>query len=224
MRVLVVEDESEIRNFLKKGLEAECFTVDTAENGEQVLSSVAENTYDLITMDYNMPKMNGMEALIELRKRSDHIPVLMLSVKSETTTKVDLLNAGADDYLTKPFSLDELMARVRALLRRPQSIQTEIHELDDLIMDIGKHLVKRSGEEIRLTRKEFSLLEYFLKNKAIVLSRGMIMEHVWDMSADPFSNTIESHVASLRKKIDLPGKKKLFHTIVGRGYKIDTEE
>ncbi len=224
MKILVIEDEKEIRTFLKKSLEAECFVVDTAEDGEEGARLAISKNYDLITLDYSMPKMNGLEALEKIRKEKKNVPILMLSVKSETTTKVDLLNAGADDYLTKPFSLDELMARTRALLRRPKDTKEEILKIDDLVLDVGKHLVKRGDREIRLAKKEFVLLNYLLKNKGLVLSRGMIMEHVWDMTADPFSNTIESHIMSLRKKIDLPNKKKLIHTISGRGYKIDVEE
>ncbi|PLX27079.1 DNA-binding response regulator [Candidatus Parcubacteria bacterium] len=224
MRVLVVEDEKEIRNYLKKSLEAECFVVDEAQDGDEAVKMVLSNHYDLITMDFSMPKMNGLDALKQIRKKKKHIPVLMLSVKSETTTKVDLLNAGADDYLTKPFSLDELMARSRALMRRPKDIKGEILKVADLKMDINKHIVSRGDEEIKLTRKEFTLLEYMMRNKGIALSRAMIMEHVWDMSADPFSNTIESHIMSLRKKVDLDGKKKLLYTLPGKGYKIDTKE
>ncbi len=224
MKVLVIEDEKEIRTFLKKSFDAACFSVDTAENGEEGSDLAKKNDYDLITLDYSMPKMNGLEALTKIREEKKNVPVLMLSVKSETTTKVDLLNAGADDYLTKPFSLDELMARSRALLRRPKDTKEEVLKIDDLILDIGKHVVKRGNVAIRLAKKEFLLLNYLMKNQGLVLSRGMIMEHVWDMSADPFSNTIESHIMSLRKKIDLVKKKKLIHTISGRGYKIDLKE
>ncbi len=223
MKILVIEDEREIRTFLKKSLEAECFIVDTAENGEAGVDLIEHNDYDLITLDYSMPKMNGLEVLQRIRKDKKKVPVLVLSVKSETTTKVDLLNAGADDYLTKPFSLDELMARVKALLRRPKDVQDDILQIDNLSLDISKHLVKRGEQEIKLAKKEFALLMYLMQNESIVLSRGMIMEHVWDMSADPFSNTIESHIMSLRKKIDLPNEKKLIHTISGRGYKLSVE-
>jgi DNA-binding response OmpR family regulator len=223
MKILVIEDEREIRTFLKKSLEAECFIVDTAENGEAGVDLIEHNDYDLITLDYSMPKMNGLEVLQRIRKDKKKVPVLVLSVKSETTTKVDLLNAGADDYLTKPFSLDELMARVKALLRRPKDVQDDILQIDNLSLDISKHLVKRGEQEIKLAKKEFALLMYLMQNESIVLSRGMIMEHVWDMSADPFSNTIESHIMSLRKKIDLPNEKKLIHTISGRGYKLSIE-
>ena len=221
MRVLVVEDEKEIRDFIKRSLEAECFVVDAAPDGEKGVELAGANTYDLITLDNIMPKKTGLEVCQEIRAKGNNVPILILSVKSETTSKVDLLNAGADDYLTKPFSIDELLARSRALLRRPKQIESKIIKIDDLELSIDQHIVKRAGKEIYLTRKEYALLLYLMKNQGIVLSRSMIMEHVWDMSVDPFSNTIESHIVSLRKKIDLPGKKKLIHTISGRGYKID---
>ena len=221
MRVLVVEDEKEIRNFIKKSLEAECFVVDTAPDGAKGVEMASANSYSLITLDNIMPNKTGLEACKEIRAKGNNVPILILSVKSETTSKVDLLNAGADDYLTKPFSIDELLARTRALLRRPKQIESETMQIDDLELNIDQHIVKREGKEIYLTRKEYALLMYLMKNQGAVLSRSMIMEHVWDMSVDPFSNTIESHILSLRKKIDLPDNKKLIHTIPGRGYKID---
>ncbi|MCK5510114.1 response regulator transcription factor [Candidatus Parcubacteria bacterium] len=221
MRILVVEDEKDICDFLKKSLESECYVVDTAADGEAGIEMIRGNNYDIVILDNNMPKKTGLEVCKEVRAEKNNIPILMLSVQSETTTKVDLLNAGADDYLTKPFSLDELQARVKALLRRPKVIEEEILKIDDLSLDIDRHVVRRDKKEISLTKKEFTLLAYLLKNIGIVLSRSMIMEHVWDMNVDPFSNTIESHIMSLRKKIDLPKHKKLIRTVSGRGYKID---
>lgn len=221
MRILIVEDEREILDFLKKGFKNECYAVDTASDGEQGSYLARTNDYDLIILDNVMPKKTGLEVCRDIRKDNNPVPILVLSVKSETTTKVDLLNAGADDYLTKPFSIDELFARVKALLRRPKEMEDEKLKIDDLFLDINKHIVKRGDTDIYLTRKEFTLLKYLMKNRGTVLSRSMIMEHVWDMSVDPFSNTIESHIVSLRKKVDLPGCKKLIHTVSGRGYKID---
>ena len=219
MHILIVEDEKDIQDFIKKSLQSECYAVDTAEDGEKGLYLARTNSYDMIILDNNMPKKTGREMCQELREEGNNVPILMLSVQSETTTKVDLLNAGADDYLTKPFSIDELSARIKALLRRPKNIENEIFNIDDLMVDINRHVVKRAGKEIYLTRKEFTLLVYLLKNQGLVLSRSMIMEHVWDMSIDPFSN-----IMSLRKKIDLPESKKLIHTINGRGYKMDLLE
>ncbi|MCK5320247.1 response regulator transcription factor [Candidatus Parcubacteria bacterium] len=221
MRTLIVEDEKDICDFLKKSLESECYVVDTAFDGEEGLRLIQTSSYDMVILDNNMPKKTGLEVCKELRAEGNSVPILMLSVQSETTTKVDLLNAGADDYLTKPFSIDELNARIKALLRRPKEIESEDLRIDDLFLDLNRHIVTRGEKEIYLTKKEFTLLQYLLRNKGIVLSRSMIMEHVWDMNVDPFSNTIESHIMSLRKKLDLPKHKKLIHTVSGRGYKID---
>lgn len=221
MRILLVEDSKEIINFLKPSLEAEHFAVDVAEDGEKGSFLGRTNDYDLIILDIILPKKSGLEVCREIREKGKTAPIIVLSVKSETVTKVELLNAGADDYLIKPFSLEELLARIRALLRRPKQIKGDILEIDDLILDTKRCSVKRGKKEIHLTRKEFMLLEYLLRNMGIVLSRGMIMEHVWDMNVDPFSNTIESHILSLRRKMDFPGKKKLIHTVSGRGYKLD---
>ncbi len=220
MRLLIVEDEKKISDFLRVGLEAESFAVDVADDGERGSYLARVNDYDAIILDNILPKKTGMEVCEEIRKNGFSTPILILSVKSETATKVDLLNAGADDYLIKPFSLQELLARLRALMRRPRQIKGDVLTIGDLILDTKKQSVGRAKREIYLTRKEFSLLEYLMRNPGTVLSRGMMMEHVWDMSADPFSNTIESHILSLRKKINGKGEKKLITTVPGRGYKI----
>lgn len=221
MRILLVEDEKEIRDFLKPSLEAEFFSVDVAEDGDKGSFAARTTDYDLIILDNILPKKNGMQVCQDIRKNGKTVPIIMLSVKSDTATKVELLNAGADDYLNKPFSFDELLARVRALMRRPKEIAREVLALDDLTVNTKTCSVTRGKKDVYLTRKEFMLLEYLLRNKGNVLSRGMILEHVWDMDADPFSNTIESHILSLRRKIDIAGGKKLIHTVPGRGYKID---
>ncbi len=220
MKILIIEDEIRLSDVLKKNLETEYFIVDVANDGETGAKIALEHDYDLIILDQMLPKKTGIEICKELREAGKKTPIIILSVKSETTTKVELLNAGADDYLIKPFSFEELVARIRALMRRPQEIKEEIYKADDLILDTKRQTVKRDGKDIYLTRKEFMLLEYLLRNKDVVLSRAMIMEHVWDMYADPFSNTIESHILSLRKKIDLPNKQKLIQTVPGRGYKL----
>jgi DNA-binding response OmpR family regulator len=220
MKILIVEDEIRLSDVLKKNLETEYFIVDVANDGEIGAKMALEHDYDLIVFDQMLPKKTGMEVCKIVRQAGKTLPIIILSVKSETTTKVELLNAGADDYLIKPFSFEELIARIRALMRRPKAIQEEIYSVDDLILDTKRQSVKRGDKDIYLTRKEFMLLEYLLKNRDIVLSRAMIMEHVWDMYADPFSNTIESHILSLRKKIDLPNKQKLIQTVPGRGYKL----
>lgn len=224
MRILLIEDEKAIINFLKPSLESECFIVDVAEDGERGSFLARTNEYDLIILDYIMPKKNGAQVCREIRKEGKDVPIIMLTVKSDIDDKVNLFNAGVDDYITKPFSLGELLARVKAILRRPRRSEREILKVDDLTFDTKSYAVKRGAKEIYLTRKECALLEYLMKNKGWVISRGMIIEHVWDINFDPFSNTIESHILNLRRKIDLPDKKKLIHTLPGRGYKIDIKK
>jgi DNA-binding response OmpR family regulator len=221
MRILLAEDEKELRQFIKSSLESACYAVDAAEDGERAMSLARSNNYDLIILDNIMPKQTGREICQELRQEGADTLILMLSIQSEVINKVDLLDLGADDYLGKPFSLDELHARIRALLRRPKTYVSDIMKFDDLIFDQKRHKVIRDDVEIYLTKKEFMLLEYLLRNQGNVLSRAKIIEHVWDMNADPFSNTVESHIVSLRRKIDLDGRRKLIQTIPGRGYKIE---
>ena len=224
MRILVIEDEEGIAKFLKAGLESEYFAVDLAEDGEKGSYLAKTNDYDMIILDNMLPKKNGAEVCQEIRATGKNTPIIMLSARGEMGIKVELLNKGADDYMTKPFSLEELLARIRALLRRPHYVSSEVLTIDDLVMDTKRHVVKRGEKEIYLTRKEFMLLEYLLKHRDSVVSRGMIMEHVWDMNADPFSNTIESHILNVRKKISAKGKKNLIHTLPGVGYKISLSE
>lgn len=220
MRILIVEDDKDLVEYLKSGLEAENFSVDTAEDGEKGSFVARTNNYDLIILDYNLPKKSGYQICKEIRDDKKNVPILMLSINSEVNDKVELLNIGADDYLAKPFSFEELVARIKALLRRPKEIKSKILAIDDLILDIEGQTVKREKDEIYLTRKEFSLLEYLMKNQGKVLSRTTIMENVWDMNADPFSNTVETHILNLRKKIDRNIGSKLICTVPGRGYKI----
>jgi len=221
MRILVIEDEKAISDFLKIGLESEGFAVDFANNGEQGSAMARGGEHDLIILDNVLPKKFGVQVCEEIREAGKNTPILILSVKSETAAKVRLLNAGADDYLTKPFSLEELIARARALLRRPAPPGRGLLKAGDLAVDLTKWKAFRGKTEIHLTKKEFGLLEYLLRNRGTALSRGMIMEHVWDMEADPFSNTIEAHIVSLRRKIDAKGRKSLIQTIPGVGYKLE---
>jgi DNA-binding response OmpR family regulator len=220
MRILLVEDEQQIADFLSMSLEAESFAVDVAHNGIKGAELAFANNYDLIILDNQLPGKSGLEICKETRAHGKTCPIIMLSVLAETNMKVDLLNAGADDYLIKPFSLQELIARIRALLRRPRRLETNILAVDDLILDSQRHIVKRGKKELTLTRKEFGLLQFLMKNEGTALTRGMIMEHVWDMKADPYSNTIESHVVTLRKKVDFKQRRKLIHTVPGVGYKL----
>lgn len=222
MRILVVEDDLQINKFLKVSLEAECFSVDAVFDGKEGYELATINEYDFIILDNVLPNMSGLEICASLRRDQHNTPILILSVQSETGTKIQAFDAGADDYLTKPFSLQELNARIRALLRRPAQVANPVLKVRDITLDTKRHLVLCSGQEIRLTRKEFMLLEYLMGSAGVVLSRGMIMEHVWDMYADPFSNTIESHILSLRRKIGGAEKKEYIRTISGRGYTFDT--
>lgn len=219
MKILIIEDDKKIIDFLKASLEAEYFAVDVAHDGEKGLYLARTNEYDLIILDNNLPKKKGNEVCEMLRQEGKTTPILVLSVKTETHDKVELLNLGADDYLSKPFSFQELLARIRALLRRPQQIEGDVLSISDVTMDTKRLKVLHQDKEVLLTRKEFMLLELLMRNRGTVLSRSMILEHVWDINADPFSNTIESHIMSLRQKLD--PQKKLIQTIPGRGYRID---
>lgn len=221
MRVLVVEDEEKIAHFLQEAFEAEFFAVDMAHDGEQGSYFARINDYDLIVLDNLLPKKEGAQVCRDIRAAGKKVPILIVSVRTGTFDKVDLLDAGADDYLTKPFALEELMARVRALLRRPIELEGDVIEIDNIILDSKAGTVHRGTKEIHLTRKEFMLLQYLMRNAGIVLSRGMILEHVWDMNVDIFSNTIESHIMSLRKKFGDRGRGRLIQTVSGRGYRMN---
>lgn len=220
MRILVVEDEERISRFLKESLEAEYFAVDIAEDGERGSFFARTNDYDLVVLDNMLPKKEGLQVCKEIRASGKTMPILVVSVKTDTEDKVELLNAGADDYLAKPFVLEELLARIRALMRRPIAMEGDELTVEDIVLDTKTGAVRRGDKEIYLTRKEFMLLQYLMKNEGVVLSRGMILEHVWDMSVDIFSNTIESHILSLRKKLSDMDKHRLIQTISGRGYRI----
>ncbi|HKI48576.1 MAG TPA: response regulator transcription factor [Desulfobacteria bacterium] len=222
MRILIVEDEKKVAGFIKKGLEEETYAVDVAYDGEEGFHLAAMNQYDMIILDLMLPKMDGLEVLTRLRDKKVSTPILLLTAKDAVDDKVTGLNKGADDYLTKPFAFSELLARIRSLLRRGQSeTQTEL-KVGDLILDMVSHKVSREGEEIELTGKEYSLLEYFMRNEGKVLTRTMIAEHVWDYNFDTFTNVIDVYVNHLRKKIDKKYPAKLLHTLRGVGYVMRT--
>lgn len=220
MKILVIEDEIKIRNFLKTTLEAECFVVDTASDGEKGLELARKNPYNLVIANNLLPKRNGIEICVELRKIGKNMPIFILSVQNHTLEKVDLLDAGADDYLTKPFALEEFLARVRALLRRKEMIRPETLSVGDLVLNSKEGVVTKKKESVPLTRKEFMLLKYLMENAGMIVSKNMILDHVWDMSVDLFSNTIESHILSLRRKLKDRGRVRMIQTFSGRGYKI----
>lgn len=221
MRALVVDDEREVRDMLTEHLKSHCFAVDTASDGTEGSYMARTNAYDIIILDNMLPEKSGITVCQEIRRTGRTTPILILSVLSETWQKIDLLNNGADDYIIKPFSSEELIARIRALMRRPHELMGDTLTVDDLMLDTKRQRITRAEKGIYLTRKEFMLLEYLMRNQGTVLSRNMILEHVWDMSSDPFSNTIDSHILSLRKKVDTNPARKLIHTVQGRGYKIE---
>jgi heavy metal response regulator len=218
MKILLVEDEKKVASFIKRGLEEEHFTIDVAYDGESGEFMALTSEYDLIILDILLPKKNGFEVLKSLRANGIQTPILILTAKGSIDDKVEGLNSGADDYLTKPFAFAELIARIRSLLRRTSSEKSNIIKVADLELDTVKHIAKRGEKIIELTAREYSLLEYFMRNKGRVLTRTMIAEHIWDYHFDTGSNIIDVYVRRLRKKIDEGFPKKLIHTIRGVGY------
>lgn len=219
MKLLIIDDDSSVRDTLRLALGALGFAVDYAEDGDHGSYLARTNEYDIIILDNVLPRKQGKNVCREIRDSGRDTPILVLSVKSEILQKIDLLNAGVDDYMTKPFSFDELHARINTLLRRPKTIVQQKLKVKDLELSREKQQVFRKEKEVYLTRKEFSLLELLMKHKDTVVTRGQILEHVWDINADPFSNTIEAHVLNLRKKLG-DSRKKVIQNIPGRGYKI----
>jgi heavy metal response regulator len=218
MRILVVEDEKKVASFLQKGLEEEYYAVDCAYDGEEALYMVEANDYDLMILDIMLPKIDGLEVLKGVRDKKVPLPVLMLTAKDSVEDVVKGLDAGGDDYLTKPFAFAELLARVRALLRRKEREPAGELQVADLVLDPVTHAVSRGGREIELTAKEYALLEYLMRQVNRVVTRTMISEHVWDYHFDPMTNVIDVYVNHLRNKIDLNSSQRLIHTIRGVGY------
>lgn len=224
MRILVVEDEKKVSSFIKRGLEEEKYEVDTAIDGEEGLRMALEKSYDLLVLDWMLPKRDGLSVLKELRMRKNTTPVLMLTAKDTVEDIVAGLETGSDDYLTKPFAFAELLARVIALLRRSEMDRGAEIRFADLRIDPVTHKVWRKDREIDLTAKEYGLLEYFMRNPNQVLTRTMIADHVWDYTFDSFTNIIDVYVNYLRKKIDRDADKKLIHTVRGVGYILKEED
>ncbi len=224
MRVLVVDDEQRITSNIKDYLVSDGHTVDTAANGEDALVLADINSYDLVILDWMLPDMDGLKICKVLRENKIDSPVLMLTAKSQLEDKVEGLNAGADDYLTKPFEFDELDARIRALLRRKiGGSSTPLIRIADFTLDTNTREVTRGGQKVDLAPREFSLLEYLVLNRGKALGRTDILEHVWGESVDQFSNTVDVHIRYLRKKIDDDFDTKLIKTVKGKGYMLCLE-
>ncbi len=218
MRILVVEDQEATAYILKKKLEAECYAVDIEHDGERGFYKARTNDYDLILLDKGLPGKGGYEICSELRKYNTAVPIMILSVAAEIEDKVSLLKCGADDYLTKPYVFSGLAARIEALLRRPAQIEAKTLVVDGLSLNRETYSFAFHGKMRCLTPKEFMLLEYLMKNAGKVISRGMILEHVWDNSADQFSKSIDMHIMNLRKKIDPQNKDVFIHTVPEHGF------
>ena len=218
MRVLVVEDDRKVASFIRKGLMEEGYAVDVAPEGETGLAMGLDRLHDIIILDVMLPGKPGFQVVRELRQAKVATPVLLLTAREAVEDRVQGLDAGADDYLTKPFAFAELLARMRALLRRGATAQAPLLRLADLTLDPARRTVKRGEEVISLTNREFALVEYFMRNPGRVLTRTMIAEHVWDYSFDSGTNVIDVYVNYLRKKIDAGRERKLIHTVRGVGY------
>jgi DNA-binding response OmpR family regulator len=218
MRILVVEDEAKVASFIRRALEEESYAVDVCAEGTRGLDLARQGSYDLVILDLMLPEMSGFEVLKALRKDRLAVPVLILTARSQVDEKVKGLDAGADDYLTKPFAIEELLARVRVLLRRGVGEATGLLQVDDLVLNPATREVTRGGKRIELTAKEYALLEYMMRNAGRVLTRPMIAEHVWNLDFDTFTNVIDVYVNYLRNKIDRGWDRKLIQTVRGSGY------
>jgi DNA-binding response OmpR family regulator len=223
MRILVVEDEPAAANVLAKGLREHAYAVDIAADGSTALSQLSETDYDLVILDVLLPRINGLDLCRRLRADDAAVPVLMLTARGGLDDRVEGLDAGADDYLPKPYHFPELLARVRALLRRGPAIERTELAVDDLVVDTRARRVTRGGVAIQLTTKEFALLEYLVRRRTQVVTRSDIADHVWDDSFDPMSNLIEVYIQRLRRKIDDGHTVKLIHTRRGAGYTLGTD-
>ena len=218
MKILVIEDEKKVANFIKKGMEEAGYAVDLAKDGEEGIYMAESEDYDMIVLDLMLPRKDGITVLKELRQMKVRVPVLVLSAKDSVDDKILGLDSGADDYLTKPFAFSELLARVRALLRRGESIAPVKLQVADLVLDTVTREVVRAGKEIKLTNREYALLEYFMMNEGKPLSRTQLSEHVWDYTFDTFSNVIDVYINYLRNKVDRGFDAKLINTVRGVGY------
>lgn len=224
MRLLLVEDETRIAHFVAKGLREESYAVDVVGNGKDALYQTEINDYDVVILDVMIPGLDGIAACRAIRAKGKRIPILMLTARDGVQDRIKGLDAGADDYLTKPFEFGELLARLRALLRRPKELQLPQIVVDDLVLDTASQTAKRGSRKIPLTAKEYALLEFLARNAGRVIGRAEIAEHVWDESFDPFSNLIEVYINRLRRKIDEGTAKPLLQTRRGSGYILGNPE
>ena len=220
MTILVVEDEVKITRFIKKGLEMEHYTVEVAYDGEEAMAKAEINSYDLIILDIMLPKLDGIEVCRKLREKKVETPIVMLTARDTVEDRINGLDAGADDYLVKPFAFGELVARIRALLRREKTVKSTNLQVGDLIMDPATHEVYRENKEIQLSSKEYRLLDYMMRRPGHVCTRTMIGEHIWGYNFTDDSNVIDVYISYLRRKIDSGFKYKLIHTVRDVGYKI----
>jgi DNA-binding response OmpR family regulator len=220
MKMLIIEDDINVATYVKDNLTAKAHSVDTIPNGIEGSYMARVNAYDLIIIDYSLPDKNGLDVCSEIRNSGSNSAILFLSMNQNVQNKIQCLEAGADDYMTKPFSIEELNARIRALSRRPRNIESNIIYYEDLILDTKTQIVKRNDLIIYLTRTEYSILEFLLKNKYNISTKGMIIEYVWDSETNPFSNSLEAHIANLRKKIGKIDGQEIIKNIAGRGYVI----
>ncbi|HET9365377.1 MAG TPA: response regulator transcription factor [Candidatus Angelobacter sp.] len=224
MRILIAEDDAPLATFIAKAFNSEDHTTEIAASGDDALERLQKGSYDLLILDLNLPVISGSEVLAKVRGSDADIPILILTASGEVGERVACLDAGADDYLTKPFSFSELSARIRAVLRRKNRPGHAVLKLADLELDYLQRTIHRGGRRIELTQKEFALLEYFMRNHGRRITRNMIIEHVWKLSPDTMTNVVDVYVNYLRKKIDEGAKVKLIHTIRGVGYEFGTED
>ncbi len=218
MKILVVEDDRTVGQYVKRGLEEQRYHADLVGDGMECLRLASGGRYDLIVLDLRLPEMNGLEVLRTLRDRGNTTPVLVLTAQDAVDFKVQALRSGADDYVTKPFAFEELLARVEALGRRPKEIRAQLLRLGDLELDMATREVKRAGERIDLTPKEYTVLEYLMRHAGRVMSRTLITEYAWDYHFDPGTNIVDVVINRLRKKVDSGHAQKLVHTVRGVGY------
>lgn len=221
MRILIIENDLKVKKFLKSGLESQLYIVDETTNGAQGLFFSRTNKYDLIILSTELDILSGQEILKKIRNDKNFVPIIVISNENDIDKKRIMYNLGADDYLVKPISIEEITLKIKAILNRPPQIKAKILNLDNLNLNEQAKTVKRGNRKINLTNKEYNLLRFLFNRKGEVLTRTEIMEKVWDINADPLSNSIEAHIMNLRKKLNKVGEKNFIHTLNGRGYKLD---